>query len=289
MKTAMMVLNYNSYELTRKLTEQVRDYQSIDHIVIIDNRSTDGSFEKLLDLADSKVHVIRTDKNGGYAKGNNFGLRYARERFNPDFFIMANPDILFSEEVVRGILEQFTENDTIGSCLMRLNGTIDLRMTAWRFPSYGKVLKETSFVASSLFKNRSDYAHELEKGVKHYVEVISRAFFIIRADRFFELGLFDERTFLFYEENILCTKVRARGEGVFVISSLYYDHIHGGSIGKVPNDVRKFMVVQNSARVYLEEALKVSKPQLRFFDLMVAWGKGEIAAKSLMKKVIGRD
>jgi len=61
MKTAMMVLNYNSYELTRKLTEQVRDYQSIDHIVIIDNRSTDGSFEKLLDLADSKVHVIRTD------------------------------------------------------------------------------------------------------------------------------------------------------------------------------------------------------------------------------------
>ena len=44
------------------------------------------------------MHVIASEKNLGFARGNNLGIRYARSHFEPDFIVAANSDIIFEQE-----------------------------------------------------------------------------------------------------------------------------------------------------------------------------------------------
>ena len=80
MKTtaAMVILNYNDMKVTEKLTRAVMDYECLDRVIVVDNRSTDGSYEYLKNcFRKSEVDIIQAPVNGGYATGNNFGVRYA--------------------------------------------------------------------------------------------------------------------------------------------------------------------------------------------------------------------
>ena len=71
----IIVLNYNDFDNTFHYINRIRNYAKLDYILIVDNCSTDESFERLQKLKDDKVNVIRTDRNEGYASGNNFGVR----------------------------------------------------------------------------------------------------------------------------------------------------------------------------------------------------------------------
>ena len=79
LKNAIIILNYNDSETVVKYISQIKDYSSFDKIVIVDNCSPDGSFEKLIKLKNDKIDVIQTDGNKGYAYGNNFGVHFLEE------------------------------------------------------------------------------------------------------------------------------------------------------------------------------------------------------------------
>ena len=62
---ACLILNYNDCKTTLQLVEKLNLYKIIKYIVIVDNCSTDDSFEKLLKISNNRVHVIKSDCNGG--------------------------------------------------------------------------------------------------------------------------------------------------------------------------------------------------------------------------------
>ena len=72
LKTGLVVLNYNDYKTTIKLIQMIKNYDSIDLIVVVDNCSTDKSYKKINEYTNNKVKLLKSDKNGGYAYGNNF-------------------------------------------------------------------------------------------------------------------------------------------------------------------------------------------------------------------------
>lgn len=45
------------------------------------------------------MHVIASEKNLGFARGNNLGIRYARSHFEPDFIVAANSDIILNRKI----------------------------------------------------------------------------------------------------------------------------------------------------------------------------------------------
>lgn len=98
-----VILNYKAYEEALACAESVLATQTWENmkIVIVDNGSQNGSVEQLREHFDDepRVHVIAADENLGFAKGNNLGIRYAREQFDSDFIVAANSDILFEEEI----------------------------------------------------------------------------------------------------------------------------------------------------------------------------------------------
>lgn len=95
-----VILNFNDGETVARLVHMIHDYDYLEKIVLVDNHSTDDSWEQLQVLKDEKVELIRTEKNGGYGYGNNTGIRYAIEHNGATHVLVANPDVVFSESCV---------------------------------------------------------------------------------------------------------------------------------------------------------------------------------------------
>lgn len=108
MKNVFIILNYNDFENAKKLLEKVKVYKEIDKIIVVDNCSKDNSFKYLQQFNSNKIEIIKTSENKGYAYGNNYGAAYAIEKYNPQYLIIANPDIMFEEGIVNKIIAVLT-------------------------------------------------------------------------------------------------------------------------------------------------------------------------------------
>ena len=97
-----VILNYKTWREAAACAESIlKTQQGQDiRIVLVDNGSGNGSEESLREefAGEKRVHVIASEKNLGFARGNNLGIRYARSHFEPDFIVAANSDIIFEQE-----------------------------------------------------------------------------------------------------------------------------------------------------------------------------------------------
>ena len=96
-KIVYLVLHYITIDETTKCIENIRKYNKKNNyeIVIVDNGSPNKTSEKLLNRykEEKDIHVILSEKNLGFARGNNLGFKYIKERLNPDFIVMLNNDV----------------------------------------------------------------------------------------------------------------------------------------------------------------------------------------------------
>lgn len=104
-----VILHYQSFDETASETMHIiNDLSGKNRVVIVDNASPNGSGKKLeeLFLNNKNVDVILSNNNTGYAKGNNLGIRYALEKYSPDFIILANNDIEFKQNNFLELLKE---------------------------------------------------------------------------------------------------------------------------------------------------------------------------------------
>lgn len=94
-----VVLHYITLQDTFRCIESIKkmDNQDRIRIVIVDNASPNGSGRELKSLyrEDNHIHIMLNSDNVGYSKGNNMGCLYAKQRWNPEFYVVTNNDIVF--------------------------------------------------------------------------------------------------------------------------------------------------------------------------------------------------
>ncbi len=105
-----VILHYNTIEDTRRCVESVKelDGQEDIRIVIVDNGSPNKTGKLLSDsyADDTDTAVILRPSNGGFSAGNNEGCQYAIRRWQPDFLVVANNDIVFEQKDFVTILKK---------------------------------------------------------------------------------------------------------------------------------------------------------------------------------------
>lgn len=258
----IIILNYNDGTRTEGLVNEIRQYDSLDKILIVDNCSTDLSYEKLAALQNEKITVIQTGSNGGYATGNNFGAWYAIEKWGVKTIFFANPDVHFNEQAIvlteRNLWEK--EAHGIAAPLVK-NG-----YNAWTLPAYWGTVRMLFLGAFNIHKYMVKQQLLLEKGV-HEVGVTEGSFFAVKASVFQETGGFDERTFLYLEENILAFKLAEKKYKEVIVSDVFYDHEHSQSIKKEYQSKRKaFALFKPSFEVYLKYYVNCGPVGLKLFS-----------------------
>ena len=72
----LIKINYNDAKTTKKLLENVKSYSCLSYIVVVDNCSTDRSYEELSSYQNEKIKILRREDGREFGAGINFGLRY---------------------------------------------------------------------------------------------------------------------------------------------------------------------------------------------------------------------
>lgn len=268
-----VILNYNDAPTTISLVERIKDYALLDYIVVVDNCSTDNSWEQLQHYKSDKIHVIQSPRNGGYGSGNNYGLRYSSEILNADYSIVANPDVQFDEECVEKFLQTLHDDDSIAVVSARQSNSPDC---AWKNCSILQYILATSLFFEVWLKIRS-YPKNYFKG-KDSVPVFAVPGSLLMVDlkKMLEHGMYDEDFFLYYEEFVLAQKFADADLKTVLRLDCSYIHNHHVSISKTYNRwSQQHAVLLKSADLFLRKYKKANALQMTFAKLWFAYTKLE--------------
>lgn len=92
---AFVILHYNTLEDTILCVDSIKkNVNSTYNIVIVDNCSPNGSGKLIKEkyCNDVDIHVILSERNEGFARGNNIGFLFAKEKLHPKYIILMNND-----------------------------------------------------------------------------------------------------------------------------------------------------------------------------------------------------
>ena len=267
MKNVLIVLNYNDYDTTVKFVESIKNYNILDLIVIIDNDSKDNSYDKLKKLKSKKITVLKSDKNGGYGYGNNIGLKYVYEKYKDCNVIISNPDIIVKEKVIKKLLDDLLLDDknAIVGPVINTHGKLS---KGWKLtngfkeflisiPRFG-----TRFKDKIIGYNEKYYTNGINR-----VDVVSGCFFVSKLKALKDINYFDEKIFLYYEENVICKKLKDKGYNVLLDNSVEIKHNHSISIDKSHSSLSKFKILKESQMYYLNNYVKASNLSKKMIKL----------------------
>lgn len=267
MNLVLIVLNYNDYETTLRYLEFIEGYTIIKYILVVDNNSTNNSYKILKKYETDKVKVIKTEKNGGYAYGNNYGIKYAKKYFNAEYLIISNPDVFFEEIVINKMIEVLNSNDKIAIVAPKLinrNNANDMK--GWKLPNYWMNICQLSIILNKVFASFFKYNDDYFNDKLSIVDVVPGSFFMIKTKIFYEINLFDENTFLYGEENIIAYKLKEMSYKNIIINTCSFYHEHSASINKTFDSyIKRYNILYRSLNYYNKKYLKTGNMKNLFF------------------------
>ena len=292
MKVAAIIVNYNDVDNTNRFVSEITKYETINRIVVVDNKSTTiGAFETLKKLENDKVTVLEAEKNGGYDYGNNFGIRYLQSQNEEfDYIIISNPDIQIEEKAIKHCLDVLEENRNVAVCAPRMFNKEDkpIRRSSWKIRTFWlDVVHNTRLLEVLFYKvlRNGEYSEEEYKNEILKVEAISGAFFIIRYDVLKEIGLLDENVFLFYEEDILAQKLKAKGYETISLNSEKFIHFESQTIGKTLSYYKKMKQMYISKMYYHKTYNKINFWQCIIYGILNICRKIELLIEIPVRKI----
>lgn len=234
MDLSILIVTYNSAPLMGTLLGQLhREIHSPDfpwkaEVVLVDNASADGTVE-LVRKEHGWVNCIASPVNLGFAAGNNLAALRAKGRF----LLLLNPDAIPNPGALAEGIDRMTKQVRVGMAGGELlNARGGREPSARMFPT----LRDEIFTMSGLaarYPNSKTFARLdrrwADPEVESSVDWIPGAFVFLPAKVFAELGGFDERFFMYYEEVDLCRRLREAGYSIEYWPSLKAVHIGGAS------------------------------------------------------------
>lgn len=234
-----IILNYRTAEMTLKSAQTaLREMEGIGgEIAIVDNDSGDGSFETMTQgvraAGWSRVRVLQSGKNGGYGAGNNFGIRAGlADGSRPDYVYILNSDAFPDAGAIRALLDALEANPRIGFAGSYIHGPDGApHPAAFRYPT---IWSEFEGAARTGPVSRLLEKHVVAMPIPERsceVEWLMGSSIMMRRKALDEIGLFDERFFLYFEETELFRRARRAGWSALYAPESSVTHIGSVSTG----------------------------------------------------------
>ncbi|UXP33554.1 glycosyltransferase [Reichenbachiella agarivorans] len=221
-KITFIILHYQTIDDTIECIDSLHSIDSTGlewNIVVVDNCSPNKTGLSLKERYQSeRVHVIISNANLGFARGNNLGCKYALDHFNPNFLIVTNNDIVINQNnFFHLLIETYrtTKFNILGPDIISLvdekhqspvGGVINSRKKILKvgliniFLYLSNILFLDKYISILLNSRRAGAVDESKTGGKklHGAALIFHESYFKRFE-----SVFFERTFMFVEEDIL--------------------------------------------------------------------------------------
>jgi len=226
MISASIVLYHNKFEEISSLINSILNSVevNISNIFLVDNSNNDSL--KKLKFIDKKVIYIFNNKNLGYGKGHNIGLRIALKEKNK-YHIVINPDIELGDTVIQKIVGFMNENPDVGQVMPKVlypNGQVQYlcKLIPTPFDLFIRI-----FIPKKIFKKRRNIFQLKFTNYDKIMEVpyMSGCFMFLRTKVLDDIGLFDERFFMYPEDIDLTRRINEKYKTIFYPKTFIY-HAH---------------------------------------------------------------
>lgn len=259
-RVSCVIVNYNDAGTVERLLRLIYGYSVLDSVIVVDNCSLDDSFGRLTGAADAlngelernKIFVLAAGKNGGYGAGNNVGIRYAQQVLGADYVLIANPDVEFSEMLVRRLLRLFSGHPMLGVVSAAMQDPVYGRQrNGWPLYGFWRELARCGPVCRRVFRGALEYGERYFRRRRAvYVDAVHGSLLMVDARKMLECGGYDEELFLYQEEAVLGCRMRMLGYRTALLLTDSYLHRHSTSISRTYKDTWERQKLRNESCMY---------------------------------------
>ncbi len=176
------------------------------------------------------IVIDNSEKNVGFGAGNNLGAKKALG----EFLFFLNPDTKVFPGVIDNLVEFIKKEKNVGivSPLLLDKNNIPYKLQGSLKLTPFRAIMCLSFIEKYFSENRiykNYYLFDWDKKTTKEVDVAPGTAFMIRKKIFEEVGGFDEKFFLFFEENDLCLQIKKLGYKMFINPNAKIIHLWGKS------------------------------------------------------------
>ncbi|MDX2021232.1 MAG: glycosyltransferase family 2 protein [Deltaproteobacteria bacterium] len=241
MRVLGIMINYRTADLTAKAADCLLaelDAIGDSHLLVIDNDSKDGSYEKLVQESaardwGTRATVIASPRNGGYGYGINVGAAWGfAQPSPPDYIYVLNSDAFAVAASLRKMVAYMDAHPDVGLAGNDICGTEgQVQVSAFRFPTAWSELESYAQlkILSKMFGDRVVALGQSSQDRE--VDWVPGTSMLIRAAAWRRVGAFDEGFFLYFEEVDYCHRMRDAGWKVAYVANAPVTHIGSVSTG----------------------------------------------------------
>lgn len=218
---SILVVTYQSAARIGPFLEAAHRIAPSCEIVIVDNASSDGTTVVARDSR-REATIVNLDQNVGFGRAANVGAGEATR----EWLVFANPDVRLDSLTLPAVPARCTFG--LGAAMLRLgNGRARARVRAdtTYFEDWVREVL-TRFLPPPLAR--------LVPGRRWPIAWASGALFVTRRSEFLEVGGFDPRYFLYFEDRDLAARYRQWNRPVRPVPGIVGTHDHGASSSGVP-------------------------------------------------------
>ncbi|MEF3691515.1 MAG: glycosyltransferase family 2 protein [Candidatus Moraniibacteriota bacterium] len=246
MKISFFIVNYKSEGFLKSSLKSIFDkVDLVDFEIIIINNDEKRLFlndfgtknfcletitpedcEKKRDFISKKIILVENNKNVGFGKANNLGVLVSQG----DILCFLNPDTEIRGENIGELLEKFEKDEgigVIGPRILERDKSGKFSVQAW---SAGKDFGLAEILKGKIGLSNSEKIWNSQKVIE--ADWITGACLFIRKRIFLQLGGFDEKFFLYYEDLDLCKRVREAGGKIIFCPKFEIIHLGGKSFAE---------------------------------------------------------
>ncbi len=252
---SIIIVNFQSEHNLEECIASVYNKRGLSskEIIIVNNDE-----KETLEIIKNKfpeVKIIKSDKNIGFGRANNLGVRSAKGKL----LLFLNPDARILSGKVEDVFEEFNKDNNLGAVGVRLV-TKEGKTQKW---SAGEKIDLFDILRNNLGfpKNKKIWTSPIKREVAW---VAATALFIQRT-LFEKVGGFDEKMFMYFEDIDLCTRINSLGCRVLYFPDFSVLHLGGESYKSQKDQKRHYYASQdyyfkkhcNKAEYYAIKMLKV--------------------------------
>lgn len=241
-KIAVVICNYNKKEYLLKCVKSVfeQDCSKEIDVYVVDNASSDGSADAVNEAYADRLTLIVNQENTGGSGGYNAGIKEALKK-EYEYVVLADNDILMDKSAIRNLylyLNAHLDTAIAGSLIYKMDES-NIVM------AYGSVLDPDKYEYMDCYR---DYIGDDKLPEVKECDYVPACTMMVRRSVIDEIGLMDERNFLYWDDIDWATRMRNAGYKVVALKKSKVWHKGGGIEAK--NTAPIYYFFRNNIKYY---------------------------------------
>lgn len=273
-KVSIIIVNYNSAQMTHdclgSLEKITADNIEISVVVVDNGSSSPFSFKTKQD----NWHLLRSEENTGFTGGNNQGIGYAFEHFDPEYILLLNNDTVVDPSFLQTLVQFAHHHESVGAVCPKIyfEKGYEFHKHSYTSDELGKVIW---FAGGSIDWHNVYGFHrgvdEVDRGQfdlpvinrntsqmpyygYHQMDFASGCCVLIPSNVLKEIGLFDQSYFLYWEDTDLSMRMRKAGYILYFCPDSVIWHKNAGSSGGSGSTLQQKYQKKNRVKFALKYA-----------------------------------